>query len=262
MRLLGILLLLGGLYFAIAKPWFSTQFTGEKIATSTLFQKGDGWRAGTVELDDDDGPFRTRINVYRLQGKIRSRERLHLIFRVQDANSGSVVVEKRLALNLDEASNNTRSDVEQLHSVAVEAFDVPDESTYKVGVVPVSANNPDRVDLNIHPNILRVEAVTSQKVEAGGADNLFNGALMIGAGILLISLAGRRRRRARAPEKRPAEPIAHSKEHDAKRSEFDEPDRTKSDLPPDVPEPPIAPPKRESDVGKTIKWGRDAGKER
>ena len=88
MRLIGILLIVAGLFYAIARPWFGAESTTTQLAKAVVFDQqkiasqNRGWQVSNVFLDKANSPARIRINVFRLPGDSYDNRGLKLLVRV------------------------------------------------------------------------------------------------------------------------------------------------------------------------------------
>lgn len=266
MRIIGILLIVAGLYFAVAKPWFSTNLTGEELATTKVYDrkkalgKNRGWEVGSVFLEKESSPAIIRLKVGRLPGQFYNNAKLKLLIRLapvsRDGTTDGTIVNEAVTVDLDTGVSETSSGQElQLAVISTKEFVIPATGNYKIGAFPIAGNNVTQgsTSLKIDPNITQISAIVMSDVEVVASSSPLRGGVMIVAGILLMSIAKRRRKLRVKPQKDVSTtPVAKKPEPVATQIDIDkQPEREKE----------IAPPPK-TDVGKTIQWGRDAGKKR
>ena len=278
MRFVGILLIVAGMFYAVARPWFSSNFTGEEHANAVIFDKNKtnssskGWKIARVFLDQENNPARIRIKVWRLPGQIYGDANIKLLVRVApiglDGKTSAPIINQQVFINLENVDSQTlpQSDA-KLAVTSTREFEIDKTGQYKIGAYPIAADNVSdgQSDLNIDKNIIRIDAVVMGGVEAVGSSSpIFGGALVV-LGIIMLSIFKRRKsNRNIGNSSNPTAPPATIPDDDnivapgADTQKPVEPDPIKRKP---VEPAPIAP-KPQTDVGKTIKWGRDAGKKR
>ncbi len=273
MRLVGILLILAGLFFAIAKPWFQSNFTGEEIANFAFFEKNQGdnssefWNVSERALSQENNPHRIRINVKRLPGQKYQNGKLKLLVRIaplaSDGSTQEAAFAETITINLENATDNPPDSAAQLISTSTGVFNIPQSGNYKIGAIPLPSNAKKVIvpDFKIDPNVVSIRSIVQGRVEETSSLSAIKGFAMVIFGIVLVSMSGRRKRRKRAGRQRrnaPARAPENTIEtHDTPVS------RQERAPPPKPPEPKPAPkPVRKTNVGKTSRWGRNAGKKK
>lgn len=262
MRIIGVLLIVAGLYFAVAKPWFSTNLTGEELATTKVYDRkkalgeNRGWEVSSVFLEKESSPAIIRLMVRRLPGQFYNNAKLKLLIRLapvsRDGTTGGTIVNEAVTVSLDTGGPETSSGQElQLAVISTKEFVIPATGNYKIGAFPIAGNNVTQgnTSLKIDPNITQISAIVMSDVEVVASSSPLRGGVMIVAGILLMSIAKRRRKLRGKPQKNVTTTSVARKP---------EPVATQVDKEPEPEKETAAPPK--TDVGKTIQWGRDAGK--
>jgi len=258
-----------GLFYAVAKPWFGSNFTGKEIARSTVFDKSKsnsedrGWRVGQISLPGDSDKVRIRINVLRLPGQIYDNGKLNLVVRLarsgQVGSSSTPLMSEEVSVSLENTGSNTDSTEPYLIFATSSEFTVVRAGQYKIGAIPKLDGTSTGNISDIDANIIGIEAQVLSGVQTTSSSNtLFGGALVI-FGIVLMSIAKRRKLRGNTETaSAPAKPVAT-----ADPADNINPAIGRKEPPPPPPVPKAKPkPDPETDVGKTIKWGRDAGKKR
>ncbi|MCF6321268.1 MAG: hypothetical protein L3J32_05795 [Rhizobiaceae bacterium] len=268
MRIIGIIMIVIGLFYAVAKPWFGSNFTGEEIARATVFDKSksnnkdQGWRVSEIFLQGDNQTIRIRMNVLRLPGQIYDNGKLRLLVRVAPAGQAGAaqrpLLSEEITVSLEGTrSGGTSSTEPYLIFATSKEFTIQRSGQYKIGAIPNTGGNVGNNGLDIDANIIGIEAQVLSGVQATGSSNtLFGGALVV-FGIVLMSIAKRRKLRGNTKmATAPPKPVATADPADNINPAIGR------DEPP--PAPPVVKPKPapKTDVGKTIKWGRDAGKKR
>ena len=275
MRLIGILLIIAGLFYAIARPWFGAEDTTTQLAKAVIFDQqkiagqNRGWQVSNVFLDKVNSPARVRINVLRLPADSYDNRGLKLLVRVapisQSGEIQAAEVNQPVIIDLENGFDNPAGGNARLHSISTEEFQINRTGQYKIGAVPVSADNvtTSAPALEIDRNIIRIEAVVLSGIEATGSSGLVLGVAMVLFGFILLSIFKRQQKIIGGTQetRRPPEDVADSQADEVVDEVIDEvQSRVEND---DTPEREV-PPQRQSKtgVGKTIKWGRDAGKKR
>ena len=273
MRLVGILLILAGLFFAIAKPWFQSNFTGEELAQQTFFKKSSGnnnamgWEVGQIKLDSANNPHRIRINVKRLPAQKYLNGKLKLLVRVAPlANDGSAqeaAFAETITINLENATDNPPDGGPQLISTSTSVFNISQSGNYKIGAIPLPAVAKRIVapDFKIDPNIVSIKSIVHGQVEEVSSLSSIKGFAMVIFGIVLVSIAGRRKRRKMATSQRQYAPTPGPEETITSAPQERAPP-PKPPKPKPTPKPVALKPERKTNVGKTIRWGRNAGKKK
>ena len=264
MRFIPILLIVAGLYMAVVKPWFSTTLTGEELAQTQVYDRANttggarGWNVSTVFLEKENSPAIIRIKVSRLPGQHYDNGKLKLLVRLapisQDGTAGQTIVNEAVTINLETGnSGNSTTQAQEISVISTSEFEVPRTGNYKIGAFPISSNNASNgnPDLEIDRNITGISAIVMSGVEPVGKSNAILGFALIAVGLALMSIFKRRKRRRKAAG--PLAPPPARVEPDDQSEEI-----TSSVKEKPAPESDPVPPS--SNVGKTIKWGRDAGK--
>ncbi len=275
MRLIGIILVVIGLYFAIARPWFNSNFSGEEVASVTVYDKTEatdrsrGWRVNQILLDPENNPVRIRIAVHRLPGQVYNDGLLKLLVRVADVdtsgNSSKPILDENVTVHLNtQTSSSLPSGEAKTFVVSTSEFYVDYRGYHKIGALPVIPANTsiNSADLDIDRNIIQIDASIIKAVSPIGSSGTVIGFLMVFGGFLLISFF--KRRKAAIAEAQP--PLEEDdglilEPHPLEENPIPEvlpvePEPRKKPEPRKTSEP------RKTNVGKTIKWGRDAGKKR
>ena len=283
MRFIGIILIIAGLFYAIARPWFNSNFTGEELAQTVIFEKSGaeyddrGWQVSNIFLDEKNNPARVQLNVWRLPGQFYDGNILKLLVRVapisRDGTILSPKLNQQITIDLDNSTSSTLPSSEaKLISISSDEFEIDHTGNYKIGAVPISADNviTGNAEFEIDSNIVRIDAVVMGGVEAVGTSSPIIGAGLVLLGILILSIFRRKtsRRQHKLPEQNQHRPQNDIPQADIEPVATDDGQRqqrqTRSRQPAPQPEPvpkPVAEPTK-TNVGKTIKWGRDAGKKR
>ncbi len=270
MRLVGILLILAGLFFAIAQPWFQSNFTGEELAQQTFFKKSSsknsaqknamGWEVGEIKLDSDNNPHRIRINVKRLPGQKYQNGKLKLLVRVapltSDGSAQEAAFAETITINLENATDNPPGQAPQLISTSTSIFDISQSGNFKIGAIPLPSVAKKIVapDFNIDPNIVSIQSIVQGRVEEVSSLSAIKGFAMVILGIGIVSISGRRNRKKRAARQRQNAP-RQAPEESITSAPLER-------VPPPKPPKPAPKPERKTNVGKTIRWGRNAGKKK
>ena len=278
MRLVGILLILAGLFFAIAKPWFQSNFTGEELGKQTFFKKSSGqsdtmgWEVGEINLDSANNPHRIRINIKRLPAQKYQNGKLKLLVRIAPlANNGSTQeaeFAETITINLENATDNPPDGAPQLISTSTSVFDISQSGNFKIGAIPLPAvaKNIVAPDFKIDPNIVSIVSIVQGSVEEVSSLSAIKGFAMVILGIGIVSISSRRKRKKRAGRQRrnaPARAPENTIEtHDTPVSRQERAPPLKPPEPKPAPKRAAPKPVRKTNVGKTIRWGRNAGKKK
>lgn len=263
MRLIGIILVVIGLYFAIARPWFNANFSGEEVANVTIYDKTQsvdqnrGWQVNQVFLDPTNNPVRVRIAVHRLPGQVYNDGLLKLLIRVADVdssgNSSKPILDEEVTVHLNaETSSSLPSGEAKTFVVSSSDFFIDFRGYHKVGALPVipRRKSVNSADLDIDRNIIQIDASVIKSAAPIGSSSTILGFAMVFGGFVLISFF-KRKKLAPNPPQPPVEDTDGL---------ILEPHPLEDNPIPEVP--PVTPEPRKTNVGKTIKWGRDAGKKR
>ena len=273
MRLVGILLILAGLFFAIAKPWFQSNFTGEEIASFAFFEKNQGdnssefWNVSERALSQENNPHRIRINVKRLPGQKYQNGKLKLLVRIaplaSDGSTQEAAFAETITINLENATDNPPDSAAQLISTSTSVFNIPQSGNYKIGAIPLPSNAKKIIvpDFKIDPNIVSIGSIVQGRVEETSSLSAIKGIAMVIFGIVLVSMSGRRKRRKRAGRQRRNAPT-HIPEEAITSVPLERAPPPKAPKPKPTPKPAVPKPERKTNVGKTIRWGRNAGKKK
>jgi hypothetical protein len=268
LRLIGILLIVAGLFYAIARPWFNSNFTGEEFAQTVFFDKAKsndrnrGWQISKVFLEEENNPARIRIKVLRIPGRVNDNKNMKLLVRVapigRDGATQTPILNQPVTINLVNETSNSQPATEPKRIFAsTEEFEITRTGQFQIGAFPISPDNVTigQPELKIDGNITRIEAVVMGGVEKVSSSGPMLGVALVILGIVLLSIFKRLKSRPRGnnlPHRnRPAKEIPRTDAQPEKASKNAPPVSRKSK--------PV--PKPQTNVGKTIKWGRDAGKD-
>ncbi len=273
MRILGILLIVAGLFYAVAKPLFDSGPAGEEVAKTLFYDRSNssdeakGWQVSKVFLETGNNPQNIRITVSRMTGKLDEGRNLKLLVRVAPiSQSGATlpsVLNQPVTIDLEDENSNTRSPSGQMKIlVSTKEFEIEQTGQFKIGAFPIAADNVTvgKPELEIDRKIIRIEAVLIGRAEAGDSSNSLLGVGLVVLGIIVLSLF--RRRKIQSNGQISADQI--QPENEMEEESLENPiDRSGPPVVSDEPEPKrqSARPKRETDVGKSIQWGRDADKD-
>jgi len=258
LRIIGIVLIIAGLFYAFGKPFLGGRSTGEQVAKTVFFDRSKshsenaGWQVSNVFLEKDNNPLIIQIKL-SLEGRNNyTDEPLKLLVRVAPiAQNGSTLP---ALLN-----QPVTIDLEGGNSVSTKEFSIEQTGQFKIGAFPMAADNVTigGPDLEIDRNILSVEAAILGQAEAGGSSGWLMGIGFVVLGIIMLSIF---RRGKTQPAKEELEQGYEEEHRDIQ--EVDIPNQSSNNQADDIkPEPrkkTPAPPKRKTDVGKSIQWGRDA----
>lgn len=272
MRFIGIVMIIAGLYLGLAKPWVKYHFTGDKFAQTIFFDKAKsnngtkGWDVAKVFLQKENNPIRIRINAYRLPGQIYDNGKLKLLVRVapisQDGSAMPAELNQQVTLNLENTTSNPLPGTKaKLITKATSSFEISRTGQYKIGAFPIPDDNVSNSspDLKIDTNIIRIDAVVLGNVEEVSSGGSSRGIILaiLGFGVLVISSRKKSKSKSKRVAKQPAPSAPKVDVPPAKR-----PVETVKHEPKVEPPKPEPKPEPKTKVGKTIKWGRDAGKKR
>lgn len=252
MRIIGVIFVVAGILLAIGLPWFQSNLTGEEVTIATLYDRDNGWRLSEVHLDPDDNPHRVRINIFRLRTEIRDNSIFPVIFRMASKTDGQKKIEETLNIDLRNSATGIMPEgAPKLISQSTPAFNIEEQGDYKFGAIPLAPGkaNPLRIDRDI----VRINARVFKKVQATSTSYRNYGICSVIFGIIILSFFGRSSKARHQPSGAPgtqngAEIEAGTKPKVARDSK-DVGIENKSK-------------KSKTSVGKTIRWGRDAGKRR
>ncbi len=271
MRFAGIILVIIGLYMAVIKPWFSTNFTGEELAIANIYDKSKlasksrGWQVANVLLEREKSPAIVRIAVTRLPGQLQGNGKMKLLLRVAPISlSGETlgpVLNEAVTVNLDSSNSGATPDgAARITSISSSEFPINRTGNFKIGAFPVSSDKTRKgaPDLNIDRNITNIDVTILSGVEPVARSNAMLGFGLIVLGVVLLSIS-RRSRKSRydnSPLGEPDLPPETLTKEKGSNSSPKAPSRNQQ------PEAEPEPKKRTTDIGRTIQWGRDAGKKR
>ncbi len=273
MRILGILLIIAGLFYTVAKPLFDAGSSEEEIAKTLFYDRSNssdenrGWQVSRIFVEKEDNPLNIRITVSRVIGKLDDGGNLKLLVRVAPiSQSGTTlpsVLNQPVTIDLEDNNSETQSQSGQMSmSVSTREFDIERSGQFKIGAFPVASDNVTvgKPKLEIDGKIIRIEAILLSKSEAGSSSNSLLGVGLVVLGIILLSLF--RRRKAKSNGKVSPDQKQPDSEIEEGGGEYPA-DRSDSPVISDKPEPESPPvsSERKTDVGKTIQWGRDADKD-
>ncbi len=258
MRIIGILLILAGLFYAFGKPFLGGQSTGEQVANTVFFDRAKsnnenaGRQVSTVFLENDNNPLIIQIKLTLDGRSYKSDEPMKLLVRVapiaQNGSTLPAVLNQPVTIDLGNSE-----------SVFTKEFVIEQTGQYKIGAFPIAADNVTigQPDLEVDRNILSIEAAILGHAEAGGSSGWLMGIGLVVLGIIMLSIFRRGgKQQANTELERELE------EEDRDSQELDAEIQTSSHPPenvePEVRQEPPPPSKRKTDVGKSIQWGRDA----
>lgn|GEM_PF-4495409 len=258
MRFIAIILIFAGLFYAFGKPFFGGGSTGEQVANTVFFDRAKagsenaGWQVSNVFLENDKNPLIIQVKPTLNGRNFNTDKPLKLLIRVapiaQNGTTLPAIVNQ--PVTLDPANANT---------VATKPFDIDQTGQYKIGTFPIAADNVTigRPDLEIDRNIVSIEATILGQARSGGSSGWLMGIGLVVLGIIMLSIF----RRGKLPQPKSEQEVDLQEEDD---SPVPDPDIQPADNPARKAEPEVRqepPPKRKTDVGKTIQWGRDADKD-
>ncbi len=273
MRILGILLIIAGLFYAVAKPLFNAGPAGEEVARTLFFDRSNtsdenkGWQVSKIFLEKDKNPLNIRITIFRMTGKLDEGRNLKLLVRVAPVSqSGTTlpsVLNQPVTIDLEGGDSGSQSPSGQMKiSVSTKEFEIEQTGQFKIGAFPIAADNVTigKPELEIDGKIIRIEAILTGSAEAGNSSNSLLGVGLVVLGIIMLSLFRRRKNRQNAQ----VPPDQIQPENDMQDRGLENPaPRSEPPVISDEAEPKRQPArhKRETDIGKTIQWGRDADKD-
>ena len=246
MRLIGIFLIIAGLYYGVARPWLGQATTEKELTQTVVFDKQKidgqnlGWQVANVLLEQKFNTAHIRIDLWYLPGTNLKDSNLKLLVRVAPINQDGEIEEAELnqsvVINLgSENANSDTSDGVRLITALTNKFNISRTGQYKIGAFPISADNVTfgKPDLKIDSSIIRIDAVVITGSGATGSfDQLFgsplSGGVLVIFGIIVLSFFKRRKTKRGTASISPKKSAKSAKPASA----------------------------------KTIRWGRDAGKKR
>jgi hypothetical protein len=261
LRFIGIILIFAGLFYAFGKPFLGGQSTGEQVANTVFFDRSKsngenaGWQVSNVFLENDNNPLIIQIKLSLEGRKNNTDQPLKLLVRVAPiAQNGSTLP---AVLNQPVTMDLGNSD-----SVSTKEFVIEQTGQYKIGAFPIAADNVTigRPDLEVDRNILSIEATILGHAEAGGSSGWLMGIGLVVLGIIMLSIF--RRGRKQSP-KNELEQVSGNVDRDSQEldPQIQAPSNPADNVEPEVRREPPPLPKRNTDVGKSIQWGRDANKD-
>ncbi len=142
LRILGILLIAGGVGGAIIWPNMAKRVTGEEVARAIAFDRDAagwhrGWKTEKVELSTASNPMTILIEAEFLPAARKSRNKadVHLVL----ARGGEITMEGTFGLTLP-LNSGTGS---RWMSVATPEFSIAESGEHVITVRPVGGDDPD-----------------------------------------------------------------------------------------------------------------------
>ena len=186
-RVIAILLILGGIGAGFVWPSFVTRQSGEELGRSTVFDRSkDGsssfWRPANMRLTPRDNPMRISVEGSVIDGQRFPPTGIALLISV--AAQGEIVLEGEFDLvSVDQGGNEL---VRRTATLVTPEFDVELEEIYTIAVAPIGSDDH---------NLSEVAVALRGSVETPDASYRTHGFAAIGVGIVLLIFSGGSRRK-------------------------------------------------------------------
>lgn len=198
LRLLAILLILGGLGAGFVWPQLVMRHSGKELARIAVFERGTSpaggqWQPGRMRLSPADNPMRLLVEASFLPGRKLDAPTTGL--RVSIATGGSIIMEGVFDMPLPRQSLPDGN-------VPVSSFATPDFAVDTQDLYTLSASPVEGGDLNFN----KVEIALRSDVEIPDTRYRTPAIAAIGLGVLLLLFGSGRRSapasRGKAPKKK------------------------------------------------------------
>lgn len=195
MRLIGFLLVLAGLGLAVGYPLYQSDFTGTEVHRERIYDRKIGgninsWYPVTIDLKEVQGPVRIRLEGQRASGD--NYIGTNYPVEIELTGPQGTVLSAGLDINLASDPNKPNPGEQRLYANAPD-FDVIASGPHTLKVTP-------QLDRDV--SVLWMDAIFLANVERPTNDYLRPGLIMVGLG-LGMSFLGGRRRKSRKEKTRP-----------------------------------------------------------
>ena len=187
MRILAILMILGGLGAGVILPWAQSNFIGEEIHKVTLYEKGGEWQGHRVALSSDQNPLKLNLRMYFVAGSKISANRVP----VEVAVSGPDGIVLNGVLNVSTDVNTDSTNQNTFKSIGSPIFEIIEPGDY--GIEARLGAMPDEFS-GAALSISKVEAVVIAGAMEPLDDYKMYGIFVAFAGFYLLMRSRRNRR--------------------------------------------------------------------